>query len=79
MVALLVLVFLVLVGLVCLGIGIYVFYVNLTQDDNEAFSGSPDNTNSAYVLGCLALMIGLALICIPLAFFFFGFNLIPIG
>jgi len=74
---LIILVGVVLAGAACLGLGGYALYEGFSKSEGErVFLGEP---RTAKIVGIIALLLGLLLICLPLAgafyFFFMGVSL----
>ncbi|MFP4344806.1 MAG: hypothetical protein ACLFU8_08945 [Anaerolineales bacterium] len=63
-------------GLVMLGLGGYALYESFSGDEGERiWLGSP---TTARIIGVVALLAGLSLLCLPAAVFIFGVGFMPV-
>lgn len=69
MIALIPIVLMVLGGLALLGVGGYALYEGLAKDATEEMW--LDSPSTALIVGIIALLVGLGLLCTPLGYFLF--------
>jgi len=75
MLASIVLVIVIFGGLLCLGLGAYALYEGFAKSEDERLLlGDP---KTARIVGIIALLLGLLLICLPLGFFFYMMGVQP--
>lgn len=75
MLASVVLVLVIFGGLLCLGLGAFALYEGFAKSEGEPLLlGNP---RTARIVGIVALLFGLLLICLPLVFFFYMMGVQP--
>ena len=63
-------------GLLLMGAGGFFLYEFFTKDETESvFLGS---RSTALIVGIIGIVLGVIMICAPIAFMFFGFSMMPI-
>ena len=62
-------------GLLLMGIGGYFLYEFFTKDETESvWLGS---RSTALIVGIIGIVLGVVMMCAPIAFMFFGFSMMP--